>query len=163
MSLFIRAAIVGATLVASSVTFSVRVSAHDFAIGTLKIGHPWARATPPGAKVAGGYLVIENTGATPDRLIGATVAIAGRVEIHEMAVTDGIMRMRELPQGIEIRPGGKVDMRPGSFHLMWIDLTQALKKGDMVQGTLRFAKAGEVAVVFDVDAVGAPTPGHQGH
>ena len=137
--------------------------AHDYAAGPLKIGHPWARATPPGAKVAGGYLSVENTGAALDRLLGATVSIAGRVEIHDMAVTDGVMRMRELPQGIEIKPGERIELKPGSLHLMWIDLKQLPKKGETVAGTLRFERAGELAIEFAVDAIGAASPNHQGH
>ncbi len=134
--------------------------AHDFAVESLKIIHPWARATPPGAKVAGGYLLVENTGTAPDRLLGASVSIAGRVEIHDMAVTDGVMRMRELPQGVEIKPGERIELKPGSLHLMWVDLKQPPKKGETVAGTLRFEKAGELAVEFQVDAIGAMSPNH---
>jgi copper(I)-binding protein len=79
--------------------------AHDFTVGALKIEHPWARATPKGAQVAGGYLKITNTGKEPDRLVGGSVAFAGRFEIHEMAMDGGVMKMRALPKGIEIKPG----------------------------------------------------------
>lgn len=149
-------------LLFSALATSAPVLAHDFAAGPLKIGHPWTRATPPGAGVAGGYLSIENTGTTPDRLIGAVISIAGRTEIHEMAMRDGIMRMRELSQGIEIRPGEKVELKPGSFHLMWIDLTQPLATGIIVTGALRFEKAGLLPVDFVVEAIGTPSSGHQG-
>ena len=136
--------------------------AHDFNAGALKIGHPWARATPPGAKVAGSYLAIENTGSTPDRLVGATISIANHVELHEMAMSNGVMQMRALPQGIEISPGTKVELKPGGLHLMWLDLTTAPVKGSTVSGTLRFENAGLVPVEFVVEPIGAPSSGHHG-
>jgi periplasmic copper chaperone A len=137
--------------------------AHDFTLGPLKIGHPWARATPAGAKVAGGYLTVHNTGSEPDRLLGGTVEIASRVEVHEMSVTDGIMRMRELPRGLVIAPGQKLELKPGSYHLMWLELLRPPKQGDRVKGVLRFERAGEIAVEFQIDAVGASGAGHSGH
>lgn len=132
--------------------------AHDFKAGPLTIGHPWARATPPGAKVAGGYLTIENTGAEPDRLIAATVEIAGRAEIHEMAVVDGVMKMRPLDNGVEIPAGGSVELKPGGYHLMLMDLKQPLKEGEGFSGTLTFEKAGTVDVAYDIESIGATSP-----
>jgi hypothetical protein len=139
--------------------------AHDYRIGPLKIDHPWARATPPGARIAGAYLTITNTGASPDRLLGGTVEIAGRVEVHEMSVTDGIMRMRELGDGLPIAPGQTVELKPGSYHLMWLDLSRPPRQGDRLKGTLRFANAGDIAVEFQVDGIGAQRSGagHEGH
>ncbi|MGH6923837.1 MAG: copper chaperone PCu(A)C, partial [Propylenella sp.] len=67
--------------------------AHEFKAGSLLIDHPWARATPPGAKVAAGYLTIENHGGEADRLVSATAEIAAQVELHESVVVDGIARM----------------------------------------------------------------------
>jgi len=132
--------------------------AHDFKAGSLTIGHPWARATPPGAKVGGGYLTIENTGAEPDRLVAATVDIAGRAEIHEMAVVDGVMKMRPLGNGIEIPAGGSVELKPGAYHLMLMDLKQPLKEGEGFSGTLTFEKAGTVDVTFEIGSIGATSP-----
>ena len=132
--------------------------AHGFKIGNLEIGHPWARMTPAGAKVGGGYLTIENTGSTPDRLVSVTVAddVAGRAEIHEMSVADGVMKMQMLPDGIEIPAGGKVALAPGGYHLMLQDLRQPLKEGASFKGTLTFEKAGTVAVEFKVEGMGGP-------
>src|SRR5262245_45104528 len=104
------------------------LQAHEYNLGPLKIGHPWARATPKGAAVAGGYLKITNTGTTSDRLIGGTAAFAGRFEIHEMSEQGGVMKMRHLPNGIEIKPGETVEFKPGSFHVMFMDLKQPLVK-----------------------------------
>jgi periplasmic copper chaperone A len=97
--------------------------AHDYKLGSLEIKHPWARATPKGAAVAGGYVTIVNTGKEADRLIGGSSPVAGRFEIHEMAVRDGMMRMRALPRGLEIMPGATVELKPGSYHLMFMNLS----------------------------------------
>ncbi len=141
----------------------VSANAHEFTLGTLKIGHPWGRATPPGAKVAGGYLTVLNTGSEPDRLLGGTVDIASNVEVHEMSVTDGIMRMRELPRGLEILPGQKIELKPGSYHLMWLNLARPPKQGDRIKGTLKFERAGEITVEFQIDAIGSSGGEHTGH
>jgi copper(I)-binding protein len=140
--------------------------AHDFTVGALKIEHPWARATPKGAQVAGGYLKITNTGKEPDRLVGGSVAFAGRFEIHEMAMDGGVMKMRALPKGLEIKPGQTVELKPGSFHLMFMELKQPLVKDQMPRpkGTLMFEKAGKVEVEFAVEAIGgAPSGGGHKH
>ena len=139
--------------------------AHDFKAGPLKIGHPWSRATPAGAKVGGGYLSIENTGTVADRLVSVSVPFAARSEIHEMAVKDGIMTMRPLDQGIELPAGKKVEFKPGGYHIMFMELKQQLKQGEMMKGTLTFEKAGTVDVEFKVDAIAAKgSEGeHKGH
>lgn len=140
---------------------SVVALAHDFTVGPLKIDHPWTRATPAGAKVAGGYLTIQNSGSAPDRLIGGASDIAGRIEIHEMAVKDGIMTMRPLDTGLAIKPGDKAELKPGGYHIMFMDLKRPLKEGESVKGTLQFEKAGAVAVEFAVQGIGAREPGHK--
>lgn len=140
---------------------SVVALAHDFTVGGLKIDHPWTRATPAGAKVAGGYLTIQNGGSAPDRLLGGSSDIAGRIEIHEMAVRDGIMTMRPLDKGLEVKPGDKTELKPGGYHIMFMDLKRQLKEGESVKGTLQFEKAGTVAVEFAVQGVGAREPGHK--
>jgi copper(I)-binding protein len=128
--------------------------AHEYGHGHLTIGHPWSRATPPGAPTAGGYMTVENRGREPDRLLGGTTPAAGRVEIHEMTVQDGIMRMRPLSDGLPIPAQGSVVLEPGGYHLMFIALERRLKEGDEVAVTLHFEKAGEVDVVFRVEAPG---------
>jgi copper(I)-binding protein len=131
--------------------------------GALLIEAPWTRATPGGAKVAGGYLEITNTGRDADRLIGGSLPLATSVEVHEMAMTDGIMRMRRLPKGLEIKPGQKVALEPGGYHLMFMGLTGALKEGETVRGTLTFEKAGSVEVEYRVAPIGARSSRHKMH
>lgn len=134
--------------------------AHEYKIGSLEIEHPWARATPGGATVGGGYLVVKNSGATPDRLVSVASPVAGRVEIHEMAMTNGVMTMRPLPDGLAVPAGGSVALKPGSYHIMFMGLKQPLKEGEMVEGTLTFEKAGALPVKFKVEPVGAGGAGH---
>jgi copper(I)-binding protein len=151
--------LVHAALVASIIAGPMAASAHDYTVGALKIVHPWARATPAGAPVAGAYLLVENAGAEPDRLVSAEVPdVAGRVEVHEMAVANGVMTMRPLPGGLAIGPGAKAELKPGGLHLMLMGLKRPLKAGERVKGTLTFERAGQVAVEFAVTPVGAPAP-----
>jgi len=153
-----------AFLVTAALALAMSVAqAHDFKVGSLEIGHPWTRATPKGAAVAGGYLKITNKGTAPDRLTGATFAVAPRVEIHEMAMTDGMMRMRPLSKGLEIKPGETVEFKPGSYHIMFMNLKEPLEKGQRIKGTLTFEKAGPVDVEYVVEAVGAPASGRHAH
>lgn len=135
-------------------------SAHEFKAGQIEIDHPWTRATPGGAKVAGGYVSLKNNGETADRLVSATAEIAGRTEIHEMAVKDGVMSMRPRPEGVEVPAGAEVALAPGSYHLMFFDLKTPPKQGQSFPGTLTFEKAGTVTVEFAVEAVGATKPAH---
>ncbi|KUO53874.1 MAG: hypothetical protein APF80_16920 [Alphaproteobacteria bacterium BRH_c36] len=121
----------------------------------LSVDKPWTRATPPGAKVAGGFLTITNSGKEPDRLIGASFALSKSVEVHEMRMTDGVMRMNEVKGGLEIAPGTTVELKPGGYHLMFMDLTGTPKESESVKGTLQFEKAGEIAVEFAVAPIGA--------
>ena len=154
------------SLAAATLLLSAGIaSAHDFNAGSLKIGHPWSRATPAGAKVGGGYLSIENTGPVADRLVAVSVPFAARSEIHEMAVKDGIMTMRPLDQGVEVPAGAKVEFKPGGYHIMFMELKQPLKQGDSMKGTLTFEKAGTVDVEFKVDSIAAKgsTGEHKGH
>lgn len=97
------------------------VLAHDYEAGPLAIDHPWARATPPGAPVAGGYLTITNTGTEPDRLLGGSSDAAEAVEIHESTITDGVARMRPAEDGIAIAPGETLRLEPGAAHIMFVD------------------------------------------
>lgn len=156
-------------LLAPSATLAADVTA-----GSLSIQRPWTRATPPGAKVAGGFMTITNTGKEADKLIGGSLPFAGRTEVHEMSMDGGIMKMRELAGGLEIKPGQSVVLKPGSFHVMFMDLTTPLAQGAPLKGTLKFEKAGSVDVAYEVAPLGAKGPdekagmasgtgGHHGH
>jgi copper(I)-binding protein len=122
---------------------SLPASAQDLVRGDIRISQPWTRATPGGAKVAAGYLEI---------------AMAGVLEIHDMTMTDGVMRMRRVDGGLEIKPGQTVALRPGGLHVMFMELKQPLKQGEKVKGTLVFEKAGTIEVEYTVAAIGAAGP-----
>jgi hypothetical protein len=131
--------------------------------GTLEIAHPWSRATPGGAKVAGGYVTVTNSGAAPDTLMAAAAdSISGKAEIHEVSMKDGVMSMKRLPAGIAIPAGGTLTLKPGSYHIMFLALKQPLKQGDTFPGSLTFAKAGKVDVEFTVEPTGATAPSMPG-
>ncbi|MBR1269644.1 copper chaperone PCu(A)C [Bradyrhizobium sp. AUGA SZCCT0222] len=144
---------------------TVPLHAQEVKAGSLVITQAWSRATPGGAKIAGGYLTIENKGSTPDRLIKGAADISGKIEVHEMAVNNGVMTMRELDKGLAIEPGKTVKLAPGGYHLMLMDLKGPLKQGDKVPVTLEFEKAGKVTLSLDVQGVGAqaPAPDRSGH
>ena len=134
------------------------VHAEEVKAGDLVITQAWSRATPGGAKVAGGYLTIENKGSAPDRLIGGSADLADKVQVHEMATNNGVMTMRPLDKGLAIEPGKTVKLAPGGYHLMLLDLKSPLKQGDKLPVTLEFEKAGKVKLSLDVQGVGAQAP-----
>ncbi len=137
-------------------------TAEEIKAGDLVITQAWSRATPGGAKVAGGYLTIENKGSVADRLIGGSADIADKVQVHEMATSNGVMTMRQLDNGLTIEPGKTVKLAPGGYHLMMFDLKQPLRQGDKVPITLEFERAGKVMLSFDVRGIGAPGPAGTG-
>lgn len=122
--------------------------------GAIKVEKPYARATAPGAAVGGGYAVIHNSGAAGDRLVGAASPAAARMELHEMAMVDNVMKMREV-KAIDVPAKGAVELKPGSHHLMFVELKHPLKQGGKVPVTLKFEKAGEVKVEFAVEGMAA--------
>ena len=132
--------------------------AEEVRAGDLVITQAWSRATPGGAKVGGGYLTIENKGATADRLIGGSADIAGKVQVHEMAMNNGVMTMRPVDKGLTIEPGKTVKLAPGGLHLMLLDLKSPLKQGDKVPLTLEFERAGKVSLSLEVQGIGAQGP-----
>ena len=132
-------------------------AAQHLKAGDLIIETPWTRATPGGAKVAGGFLKITNTGSAPDRLIGGTLPLAEKVEVHEMAMADGIMKMRRL-DALDIPPGKSIELKPGSYHVMFMGLKDGLKAGGTITGTLVFEKAGTVNVAYKIAPIGAASP-----
>lgn len=134
--------------------------AHEVKVGDLTLQHPWARATPPGAKVGGGFTVIVNGGTEADRLVGGTVPFAERLEVHEMAMENDVMKMRQLTEGLEIPAGATVELKPGSYHVMFMGLKQDLKEGERLTGTLVFEKAGPVEVEWAVEGMAGKPAGN---
>jgi len=100
--------------------------------GELAIGDPWIRAAPPGAEVLAGYAIVHNGGDGVVTITGARSAAFGRIELHEMSMSGGVMRMRPLA-ALAIAPGDETKLAPGSTHLMLMQPQRALKIGDVVE------------------------------
>jgi len=133
--------------------------ARDYKLGAIDIADPWSRATPKGASVGAGYMKITNNGSTVDRLISGSSEIAPTFEVHEMTMDGGVAKMRPVKGGLEIKPGETVELKPGSFHVMFVGLKKPLTAGEHVNATLVFEKAGAINIEYDVRAMGA-TPGN---
>lgn len=132
--------------------------AKDYKVGPMEIRQPWTRATPATAQAAGGFLVITNTGTAADRLIAAKSPSADKVEVHEMKMDGNVMRMRPVEKGIEIPPGGTVELKPGGFHVMFTGLKAPFTKDSKVPLTLVFEKAGSIDLELPVEGMGASGP-----
>ncbi len=138
-----------------------RAAAADVKAGSLVIAQGFTRATRPGAPVAGGFMTITNTSTTDDRLVAASSAVAGVMQVHEMTMADGVMKMRELADGLAIPAGGTVMLKPGGYHVMFLDLKEPLVEGKAIDVTLTFEKAGTVTVPLAILAPDAE--GFDGH
>jgi copper(I)-binding protein len=133
--------------------------ARDYKAGSLEIVDPWSRATPKGSSVAAGYMKIKNTGSTADRLISGSSDVAPKFEVHEMKIENGVAKMRPITGGLEIKPGDTIELKPGSFHVMFVGLKKPLTAGEHIKATLVFEKAGTANVEYDVLAMGAEPAG----
>ncbi len=134
-------------------------TAQQYQLGPIRIEQPWTRATPKGATIAAGYMKITNTGSNSDRVVGGSATFASGLELHEMATDGGVMKMRKLGGGVEIKPGETVEFKPGSYHVMFTGLARPLAKGERVKASLTFEKAGTIELEYPVQPVGAAGPG----
>jgi copper(I)-binding protein len=132
---------------------------HSHEKGDIQVRHPWSRATPPGAKVAAGYMELRNGGGQPDRLLSASTPVATRVEMHVTERDGEVMKMREV-KALEIPARERYELRPGGAHLMLVDIVRPLKKGERFAVRLVFERAGELEVEFEVQEFGARRPHH---
>lgn len=122
----------------------------------IEIGNAWARATPPGATIAAGYLTLMNRGPQADRLIGAESTAAQRIELHGTRMDErGMVQMRPFETGIELPVNEAVHLEPGAAHLMLIGLRQPFVEGARIPVTLRFEKAPARAIELAVQPLGA--------
>ena len=147
-------------LAAAMSVLALPAMAHDYKIGSIEITTPWTRATPPSARTGCGFMTITNKGTVADRLVSARSNASDKVEVHEMQMDGNVMRMRELAKGLEIPPGATVMLKPGSYHIMFMELKAPLAKDAKVPLTLVFEKAGSIDIQLDVQAMGAMPQGH---
>ena len=129
--------------------------AHEMKIGNLVIHHPWSRQPLPSSDVAAGFMEIVNNGTEDDRLVKATATVSTTAQIHEMSMDNGVMKMSELADGLVIPAGATVELKPGSYHVMFIGLKERPVEGTAFEGTLTFEKAGTVDISYDVEAPNA--------
>ena len=127
--------------------------AHQFKLGAITIGHPYARATAAGQPIGSGYLSFANAGPA-DKLVAISADVSKSVELHTMTMEGDVMRMRQV-DAIELAPGQTVELKPGGYHVMFVGLKAPLKAGDKFPAKLKFEKAGEVEVTFNVEAPAA--------
>ena len=132
-------------------------TAHEHTSKSVTVAHPWARATPGGAKVGGAYLEIKAAAGRGDRLIAAKSPVAGAAELHNHIMENGFARMRRV-DAIAVPAGTSVILKPGGYHLMLADLKAPLKEGNLLKLTLVFEKAGEIEVDATVEPIGATGP-----
>ncbi|WEK52336.1 MAG: copper chaperone PCu(A)C [Candidatus Kaistia colombiensis] len=147
--------------IALSLLFAASLAAPalaDVTAGPLLISEAWARATPPGARVGGGYLTVKNTGSEPDTLVAVASPVAEKTELHLMKTEDGVMTMRPAAEGVEIPAGGTLTLEPGGYHVMFIRPKAPFVQGESVPLTLTFAKAGSVDITLTVSPIGAAGP-----
>ena len=138
----------------TAILFVTQALAHSYEKGDLQIRHPWARATPPGTTVGVGYFEIRNTGKEADRLLSATSPAARQVEMHISEHAGEVARMRQL-RAFEVPARERLTLEPNGAHLMLVDLVQPLKKGERFPMKLRFERAGEVDIEFEVQEMGS--------
>ncbi|MEA2992973.1 MAG: periplasmic copper chaperone [Alphaproteobacteria bacterium] len=150
-NIFIFSVTCGITLAALTIVSSA--AADSYGLGSIHIDHPWARATPKGAKIGAGYMTITNRGAAPDRLISGSTPVATRLVIHKMTMDNDIMQMRPLVQGLEINPGATIDLTAESLHVMFEGLKQPLQQGQRIKANLVFEKAGTIEVEYVVEGM----------
>ena len=132
---------------------SATVYAQDAKVGPIKIENAYVRATAPGQPAAGAFMKIENSG-TADQLVSASSPAAGEVQLHQMSMEGNVMKMGQV-KDIAVPANGSVDLKPGGYHIMLMNIKAPLKVGETVPVKLKFAKAGEVEVKLPVNAVGS--------
>jgi periplasmic copper chaperone A len=152
-------AVAAAAALSCALLIGNNARAADYNVGPIHISEPWARATPKGASSGAAYMTITNGGTAPDRVNCVSSDVSRHCQIHTMTMDNGVMKMRPVEGGLEIKPGETVTLKPSGLHVMLMDLKHPLKKGDMVEATLQFDTAGSVKVMFPVAAIGANAPG----
>lgn len=135
------------------------VYAADYDVGSIHISQPWSRATAKGASTGAAYMTLTNNGKTPDRVSCVSSDASAECQIHSMTMDNGVMVMRPVEGGFEIKPGETVTLKPGGFHMMLLNLKHPLEQGKSVEATLKFDSAGTVQVEYPIAGIGAAAPG----
>jgi periplasmic copper chaperone A len=144
---------------AVQVAWAPLAQAADYDVGSIHISQPWSRATPKGASSGAGYMTITNKGSAPDTVNCVSSDSSAQCQIHTMTMDGGVMKMRPVEGGLEIKPGETVTLKPGGLHIMLLDLKHPLEAGQNLKATLKFDHAGTVDVEYPIAGIGAPAPG----
>ena len=155
----LRCSLLAAGAIAVAQIAAIGAQAADYDVGAIHISQPWARATPKGASSGAAYMTITNKGSTPDRVSCVSSDISAQCQIHSMTMDNGVMKMRPVEGGLQIKPGETVTLKPSGFHLMLVDLKQPLQQGKTAEATLKFENAGTIKVEFPIAGIGASAPG----
>jgi copper(I)-binding protein len=151
------------TVLAGSAGFyanmACRAAAADYDVGSIHISQPWSRATPKGASSGAGYMTLTNRGSAPDKVSCVSDDASAQCQIHSMTMDGGVMKMRPVEDGLEIKPGESVTLKPGGNHMMFLSLKHPLEQGQTVKVRLKFDHAGTIELDYPVLAIGAPAPG----
>ncbi len=124
--------------------------AHDYHVKDLTIFHPWARPAAEG-QTGAVYLTIKNDGNVSEKFLSAESPAAAKVELHETRDENGVMKMRAVRAGAEVKPGSSLELKPGGYHLMLFDLKKPLEEGAVVPLTITLEKAGAITVDVKVE------------
>lgn len=141
-------------LLLAFIFFTGSAWAHDFTGGAISVAHPWLRMPPPGAKSAGAYLRIRNGSSEDVALQSVQSELAASSSLHETTMVDGVARMRELTDGLEVEANEEVSLEPGGIHIMFADLQRELSVGDLIPATVVFANGEQLEVSFKVEPMG---------
>lgn len=146
------------------VSFFLGICISGCAHAQITVEEPWIRATAPGQTVAGGYMKLKS--GKSSALVGVNTTLTARAEIHEMSMDGGVMKMRAVPK-IDLPAGKTVELKPGGYHLMLMNLERPLRDGETVPITLVFEgpdrKREEVQVNARVRDVRAGVHGDMKH
>jgi copper(I)-binding protein len=151
--------LIALTALAFTAPLASHAAAAGYHVGSLQISQTWARATPQGADSGAAYMTVTNTGAKAEKLSCVSSPASAKCQIHEMSMDNGVMKMREVEGGLNVKPGETITFKPGGYHLMLVDLKAPLQQGKSVDATLKVDNGGTAEVEFPIAAIGAPAPG----
>src|SRR5579872_1390888 len=136
-------------------TWALPARAGYYDVGSIHISQPWSQPTPKGATAGVGYVTLTNKGTVPDKVSCVSDDASAQCQIHSMTMDGGVMKMRPVEGGLEIKRGESVTLKPGGNHILFVSLKHPLEQGETVKVTLKFEHAGTIDVDYPVLAMGA--------
>ena len=125
----------------SSQSFSETITSKGLVLSDF-----WIKKVIANNNITAGYIKIENKNEKNERLISVVSDFSKRTEIHDMYIKNNVMIMKHLEQGVLIKSNSQLDFKPGSLHIMFIDLTKSLKKKKLHKVKFNFENAGSIVV-----------------